>query len=115
MRKLIPVMGLVLIGCGVNPGKTPDPVDLSGKVTLAGKPVSDVSIFFQPTGPSGVPAEFPLINGGFKGKGTPGKFTYYFTEGKNASAFRAIPAKYKSGSMERQIDIGSDPVDLKLE
>ena len=71
MRKLFPLAALVLVGCYSNPGTNPEPVDVSGKVTLAGKTVSDVFLNLQPTG-SGTEARLPVKNGEFKGKLTAG-------------------------------------------
>ena len=100
MRKLIPLVALVLAGCGgVNPAKNPDPVEVSGTVQLAGgKPVPDGTLHLQPTG-SGGQATLPVKNGRFKGSVMPGKYTWYL-----ASAAR-IPDKYKEGSLDRQIDV----------
>jgi hypothetical protein len=118
MRKLIPLLGLaglvLLVGCGVNPGKNPDQVDITGKVTLPGKTVTDVTFNLQPTG-TGTQAFYPVKNGEFKGKATPGKYTYFISEGPSASAFKAIPEKYRSGSMDRQIDVDAGtPLNITL-
>jgi len=104
MRKLIPLLGLVLIGCMRGPGRNPDPVEVSGTVQLAGKPVSDVVLNLQPTGDGGQ-AAIPVKNGEFRGSVIPGRYTYYFTETRNLTAFRGIPDKYRSGSLDRQIDV----------
>ena len=107
MRKWIPLLSLVLIGCGgVNPGTNPEQVDISGRVTLAGRPVSDVTFNLQATG-VGTQAAYPIKGGAFQGKATPGKYTYYISEGTSAAAFKAIPEKYRLGAMDRQIDVSS--------
>jgi hypothetical protein len=115
MRRFIPLLAVVLIGCGVNPGVNPEPVDISGRVTLAGRPVSDVTFNLQATG-AGTQAMYPVKAGEFRGKATPGRYTWYLSEGSNASAFRAIPGKYRQGAMDRQIDVGAgSALDLKLD
>jgi hypothetical protein len=106
MRKLIPLLGLVLIGCSRGSGPNPDPIEVSGTVQLAGKPVTDVVLNLQPTGTGGQ-AAIPVKNGEFHGSVIPGRYTWYFTETKNLTAYRAIPEKYRAGSMDRQIDISS--------
>jgi hypothetical protein len=104
MRKLIPVLlALAPIGCG-GVKQNPEPVDVSGHVTQGGKPVSDVTFNLQPTG-TGTQAMLPVKAGSFQGKVTPGRYTYYISEGRNAAAFKAIPGKYRSGALDRQIDV----------
>jgi hypothetical protein len=118
MRKLVPLLALALVGCGVNPGKTPDPVEINGRVTMAGKPVGDLTLNLQPTGTEGTQATIPLKNGEFRRQVTPGRYTFYLSEGPKtaAAAFRAIPEKFRAGSMDRQIDIGQQPtVEFTLE
>jgi hypothetical protein len=95
---------LVLVGCGVNPGKNAEPVDLEGKVSIAGKDVSYGTLSLQPT-TKGTMATLPISNGKVKGVVTPGKYTYYISAASTEEAFEAIPEKYRSGSMDRQIEI----------
>lgn len=107
---------LVLIaatGCGgINPGVNPDPTPIKGKVTLKGKPLSDVTITFQPTGVGGE-ATMAVKNGEFKGSVIPGKYTYYFSDQKRPTL---IPEHYRAGSMERQIDVKpGDELTLAIE
>jgi hypothetical protein len=107
MRRLIPLFGLIVAGCtSINPGKNPEQVEISGKVTMNGRPVSDVVFNLQPTG-QGTQAVYPVVNGTFKGSATPGKYTYYITEGKNPAVYNAIPQRYRGGSMDRVIEIKS--------
>ena len=104
MKHSILLVCLTFLGCSHNPGKNPDPIEVQGKVTLNSKPVSGVTFNFQPTG-TGTQAALPVKDGTFKGSVTPGKYTYYVTEGASAANFNAIPQKYREGSLERQIDI----------
>jgi hypothetical protein len=104
MRKLIPLFGLVLIGCMRDPGHNPDPVEVSGTVQAGGKSVTDVVLNLQPTGQGGQ-ATIPVKNGEFRGSVIPGRYTWYFTETRNTAAFRTIPEKYRAGSLDRQIDV----------
>jgi hypothetical protein len=58
------------LGCGSGSG--PAPVAMSGTVELDGKPLDDGSITLS--GEAGdVPETFPVKNGKFEGKATPGK------------------------------------------
>ena len=95
----------VVAGCGVNPGVTADPVDISGKVTAGGKPVDGIVLNLLVTG-TGTPAAIPIKEGAFQAKLTPGKYTYYITKG-TATDMSAIPEKYGEGSMDRQIEIAA--------
>ena len=115
MRKISPLLGLVLVGCAGDPGRNPDPVEVTGSVRVAGKPVTDVVLNLQPTGAGGQ-AAVPVRNGEFKGTVVPGRYTYYFTEGRAPAAYRAIPEKYRAGSLDRQIDVGpGDRLTLNLD
>ena len=106
MRKLSMFLVLFgLAGCTINPSKNADPITVTGTVSQDGKPVSDVVIQFQATG-AGAQASMPVKNGEFTGSIIPGKYTYYFTESSAKPAgFRSIPEGFRSGSMDRQIEI----------
>jgi hypothetical protein len=108
MRKSLLLAFIALAGCQTNPSPNPDPIEVSGKVTLpGGKAVSDVVLNLQPTGTGGQ-ATLPVKNGAFKGSVMPGRYTYYITEdSKNPAAFAAIPERYRAGAMDRQIDIAA--------
>ncbi len=107
MRILCAVLVLASLGCGgVSVAPFSDPVDVTGKVTMSGKPLTDVKLNFQPTG-DGLPAVVDVKGGAFTAKLTPGKYTYYMTPGKKEAAFKAIPEKYLAGSMDRQHEIAA--------
>jgi hypothetical protein len=100
MRKLVLLLALALLGCGTDPGRTADPVDFSGEVTLNGKPLSAATLHLQPTG-AGTEAFLPVKSGTFRGKVTPGRYTYY------VSGAKGIPEKFRAGSLDRQTDIAA--------
>jgi hypothetical protein len=110
------LLGLVFTGCSgyINPGKNPDPVQISGTVTANGKNVSDVVLNFQPT-ESGVQAVFPVKNGKYSGSVTPGTYTYYLSEGRSPAAFKSIPESWRAGSMSRQQAISGGTFDVKVQ
>jgi hypothetical protein len=122
MRQSIVILLFVLAGCGTRVVKNPDPIEISGKVQLAGgRPVTAVVFNLQPTA-GGSQAVIPLKNGEFKATVTPGRYTYYITEGsakdpQAKESYSAIPAKFREGAMDRQIEIaaGATTVDIKLE
>jgi hypothetical protein len=117
MRCAALMLVLLLGGCGYrDPGKNPDPVEVSGQVTKGGRPVSDVVLNFQPTG-DGTQAAVPLKGGAFHGNITPGKYTYFISEVNGKSkAFASIPEKYRAGSLDRQIEIEKgQSLDLTLD
>jgi|GEM_PF-962562 len=119
-------LGMVslLQGCGGDPGKYPDPVDVSGKVVGAnGAPVTGVKILFQPT--STIPTAFGQVGkaGEFKTKAVPAEYIFYFeprsvsTEEEReeaAAAFASIAAKYREPQKENTVKLGSTPVEIKL-
>lgn len=103
----LPLALACLAGCSSNPGKNPEPVEITGRVTLpGGKAVDDVTFNLQPTGPGGQ-AALPVTNGEFKGTVMPGRYTYYLSEGKRAASLQAVPQKYRTGSMDRQITVAA--------
>ena len=106
---------LLLTGCGVSVEANQDPVDITGKLTMGGKPVDAVNINFQPTD-KGLPAVIEVTKGSFAAKVTPGKYTYYLTAGKSPKSIEAIPRHYQEGSMARQFDItDSTALDFTIE
>jgi hypothetical protein len=108
MRKLFPLFALVfMVGCGqVNPSKNPDPVDITGSVTMGGKPVDGVVLNLQPT-KGGAMATMTIQQGKVKGAVMPGKYTYFISESKNPAIFAKIPKQYYTGADDRQIDVSA--------
>lgn len=98
---------IALPGCGVAVDAHEAPVDVSGKLTMNGKPVDAVNINFQPTA-AGLPAVIPVTNGAFAAKMTPGKYTYFLTAGKSPKSLDRIPRSFQEGSMDRQLEIDSN-------
>ncbi len=115
MRRLLFLLALLLCGCGVNPGKNPDRIEIAGTVTLAGKEVHGVILNLQVTG-TGTPASLPVTKGTVKGTVTPGKYTYYLSAASSPADFKAVPEIFRAGSLERQIVIkGTGPVEIAFE
>ena len=105
VRNLLLAAVVFSLGCGgVAITTNPDPVPVTGKVVLGGKPGSDVKIKFQATG-IGLPAVAEVKNGEFSANVVPGTYTYYFSEGSKPAVFNTIPEAYRSGSLERQTEI----------
>jgi len=117
MQKFLTFAALILlVGCnGVDPGKKDEPVEITGKVTQNGKPVTGVVLNLQVL-TTGTPAAIPLTANEFKFQATPGNYTWYITEGKNAAAYKSVPAAHREGAMDRTIDIGANKnFDLKIQ
>lgn len=96
MRRLLPWLALVLIHCGgceTNPPKVPEAIEVTGTVTLRGKPVTDVVLNLQPAGP-GHPVVAPVANGKFKALVTPGKYNYFISQGESPAGLSTIPKMY---------------------
>ena len=111
----------MVIGCGgTTPGANPAAVAVTGNVVRDGKPVSDVVLNLQPTGPGALPLAVTLKDGKFEAQVNPGKYTWYFSEAskdvKDAKkAFAAIPTSLQEGSMDRQIDVESGkPIEISV-
>jgi len=122
MQRSFSLLVLLLAGCGgmVTPSANSAPVALTGTITRAGQPVSDVIFNLQPTGPGSMPSGGPVKDGKFETTANPGKYTYFFSEAPkeiaNAKkAFEAIPAELREGSMDRQIEVvAGQPLDIQL-
>lgn len=110
LKRFSVLLVVMLVGCGVNPGKTKESVEIEGTVTVAGKPVNNVTLNLQVTG-TGTPATLKVTKGAVKGLVTPGNYTYYLSQASSAADFKSVPAKAKEGSLDRQIEIkGPGPV-----
>ena len=110
MRQSFFLLLLAAAGCGVQVGKTLEPVDISGSVTVGDKPVSNVILNFQPTGAGTLPVMIPIKDGKFETTASPGRYAWYFEEtkdGKNAKEFEAIPVEYRAADLDRQIDVSA--------
>ena len=115
MYKVLPWLVLVIVGCGPSARPMPDAVEVSGSVNLAGAPVSDVILNLQPTG-GGLPAVIEVKEGSFTAELTPGRYAYFFTEGKVPAAFKAIPTDYREASLEReQLVVSGQSTELIIE
>jgi hypothetical protein len=122
--------GLALIalaaGCGQpEAAKRPDPVKLSGSVTLpGGQPAKDVHLALIPLG-DGLPTGLKVgPDGTVSGEAIPGKYRYHAivddvltgaARAKAEAGFKTVPEKYRNPSEEHQVTIGADGrVDIKL-
>lgn len=114
MRRFVVIVALAIVGCDVKVETIPDPEPVSGRVTRASKPVSDVVLKFQPLG-RGSEAAIPVKDGRFKGVVVPGLYTYYFAESSVPAAFDAIPKDYRQGSRERTIEIDGEEIEIALD
>ncbi len=103
---------LLLPGCGVDPGATPSPVELKAHVTLRGKPVTNATLHLQPTR-DGAQAALPVKNGEVQGTVVPGTYAYYF-EGAKPLITQAFPDQYRSGSLDRLVEVGPQATALTL-
>jgi len=101
MLKVLPWLVLVIVGCGPSARPVPDAVEVSGSVNLAGSPVSDVVLNLHPTS-GGHPVVINVKEGSFTAEVTPGRYAYFFSEGKVPAAFKAIPSEYLEPSLDRE-------------
>lgn len=114
----------LLQGCGGDPGKYPDPVEVTGKVVgPTGAPIVGVKILFQPT--SSLPTAFGQLGKGgeFKAKAVPGEYIFYFEprsvtnedeREEAAAAMAGIAAKYREPQKDNTVKLGTTPAEIKL-
>jgi len=118
LAKVVVLSLCIMCGCSgkVTPRVNPAPIEVSGTVTIAGKPVNDVVINFQPTGPGSLPALLTVKDGKFQGHANPGRYTYFVTPGQSKEAFKSVPEKYRAGAMDRQFSVAPEnAIDFKLD
>lgn len=113
---------LALVGCSnqIDPGKTAEAVDVSGKLTANGKPVNNVCVVFVAIEKGQGTQANVTKNGEFKLKMVPGKYTFLIDEieGDPASAKIAdkIPQKYRTASPDRAFEVrAGTPIELKVD
>ncbi|WP_299469870.1 carboxypeptidase-like regulatory domain-containing protein [uncultured Gimesia sp.] len=131
---LLPLITLLISGCGGGPDDAPKTVEVTGTVTMKGNPVSDAIVIFIPkSGPSAVGStdasgKYSLKTGKATGA-IPGSHTVTISAGgevpmpgtKEAENFKAksiIPASYgdpkKSGLSAEVKASGENVFDFKL-
>jgi hypothetical protein len=116
MRCFVLVLGVMLAGCGgVSVQEISEPEQFSGQVTQRGQPVSGVVLRFQPIAKGGTEAIVQVKDGKYTATATPGLYTYFFEEGVSPAAYQAIPDAYRHGSLEREIEVTGDELDLEVE
>lgn len=106
-----------LTGCGK---ETPTPgklVDISGTVTVGGKPLKDTYVYFQPAARGAQPAYLKLgPDGSFSGQLVAGEYTWHLTvpdyvrgaeKQKAEAALKGLPGAYLSVSQDRKVDVDS--------
>ncbi len=106
---VISVCSVFLVGCGGSvTTPNPEPTAVTGTVIQKGQPVANVVLNFQPTGAGALPAVVPLKDGKFEAQISPGRYTWYLSEGSGAEsrkAFATISEEFQAGSLDRQIDV----------
>lgn len=112
MRWLSLVLVFAAAGCG-SVEMNPDPVNVSGSVTVSGQPVTNVVLQFQPTG-SGHPAPATVTDGKFSASLLPGQYAYFIGEGTDAKAYEAVPAEFRAATLDRQITVSSSTSSLDI-
>jgi hypothetical protein len=119
LRSLLSLMLIgALAGCGgVSVTPNPDPVAVTGNVTLAGKPVTDIAVNFQPI-EGGLPAVVTVKDGKFEAQITPGKYTYFVSKASTPTGERSlskVPTPLHQGAMDRVVEVtGPGPVELAM-
>lgn len=107
---------VVGVGCGQTAVPNVGAVDVSGTVKGPnGKPLKDLILNFQPTGGNAQQSAFPIKpDGTFTGKMNAGKYTYFISADgrKNEAGFKTLPAGWKEGSLDRQVDVAGGKIEL---
>lgn len=116
----VSMMGISLLVAGCGSGATPmgEKKDTSGKVTQNGKALADVKVVLQPTGDGAEAYAVTDKTGAFKTTATPGKYAWYVT-GKDSSKgaeslLKNVPEAFKTGSLDRTVQVGSGELNLDI-
>ena len=109
---------LILPGCGDNATKMGEKKETSGKVSMNGKSLVDVKVVLQPTGDGAEAYAVTDKAGTFKTNATPGKYAWYLT-GKDSSTaseslLKSVPEAFKTGSLDRTVQVGSGELNLDV-
>lgn len=118
LAMLLPLALGCFTGCSSVSEKDEKVVDVSGSATgKDGKPLDGVGISFIPLSEGANTADMSVVKGKFSGKLATGKYTYFYIEGKNKAAYKAIPDGYKETNANRTFEVKSatDSLDLKVE
>jgi hypothetical protein len=107
-----------IVGCGgVSVTPTAARVAVTGNVTLAGQPLTDVDLNLQPTG-DGLPAVVKVKDGKFEAELVPGKYTYFLSQASGpagAKAIAKVPVTFLQGSADREVEFaGPGPVEFAM-
>jgi len=115
-RVLLLTAAVFFVGCGGPTVVTnPAPGEVTFNVKRSGAPVTDLVLNLQPLA-DGLPSVGTIENGVVKLPVTPGTYTYYVTQGKSEAAFNAIPEAFRSGAMDRKLEItSSSTVEIALD
>ena len=115
-------LSLMLIGAisgcgGVSVTPTAARVAVTGTVTLAGQPLTDVDLNLQPTG-DGLPAVVKVKDGKFEAELVPGKYTYFLSQASGpagAKSIAKVPPNCLLGAADREVEFaGPGPVEFAL-
>jgi hypothetical protein len=111
----------LLLTCGCGRGDMPELGDVSGKVTLDGKPVVGINILFTPE--TGRPAggvtdeegyyELVYLSGYSGCKTGPAKVTFEWSPGVESTV--SVPARYMSEGFAVTVNAGANELDFPLE
>ena len=105
------LLSIGFIGCGSHVKLKEPPVNVTGKVSQSGQPLSGMMVVFQPLGDGHV-REFPLRpDGTFNGELIRGEYAYYVTKGAVAAAAQkpiTLSSKYFEADLSRTVTVEPD-------
>ncbi len=108
----------VAVGCDSTPPPVAAASDVTGTVTLNGKPAGSVVVMFNPV-TAGINPGSAVVgaDGKFTVKLAPGQYVYLFeAEAGKANALKAIPPSYLTPDAAHTLDVaGGQPISLALQ
>ena len=101
----------LLAGCSSAPPLKPEPVDVSGTVTLPnGRPATDLTVSFLPTESNQFQTSGKVTAGKFSTKLVPGKYTFMIES-------PTVPKKYQENNAAHAVEVpptGTTDLAIKL-
>lgn len=103
------------IGCQYKVPLMNSPVNVTGKLTKAGKPIGNLTLMLQPTETGHMVPLAVGADGSFQGSVVPGKYAFYLVANEDGSSSLAgIDSSLLQASMDRTLTVQPEQTQLDV-